>query len=159
MNSQQTIGRSQDVGLFLIRAVLAVVFIYHGGQMLFGLFGGYGIHGTAAWMASVGIPFPTLSTVLSGCVQFLGGIILAFGDGTRLAAIPMAINMLVAILFVHRGRFDVRFDGMEYALTACVVLVALSLIGPGKFTLGHLISRAENVNDEPPFSRHAAAAR
>ena len=38
----RTQQRMTDVGLLLIRAILAVVFIYHGGQKLFGLFGGKG---------------------------------------------------------------------------------------------------------------------
>src|SRR5688572_23284053 len=85
-------NRLADNGLLLIRAVLAMVFIYHGGQKLFGWFGGYGIVGTAGWMASVGIPFPMLSTVLAASVEFFGGIILLLGTGARLAAIPMAFT-------------------------------------------------------------------
>src|SRR3712207_3030635 len=94
--ASQPRSTAADIGLLLIRAVLATVFIYHGGQKHFGLFGGYGIEGTAGWMASIGIPFPTLATVLSGATEFFGGIVLLLGTGTRLAAIPMAFNMLVA---------------------------------------------------------------
>jgi putative oxidoreductase len=135
-----------DTGLFLIRAILAVVFIYHGSQKLFGWFGGYGIEGTAGWMASVGIAFPTLSAILAGATEFVGGIALLVGTGTRLAAIPMAFTMLVAVATTHRG-FNAQTGGMEYPLTLCVILLALVLLGPGSFTVGNLAAKAKRKRD------------
>jgi putative oxidoreductase len=133
--------RFVDVGLLLIRTVLAAVFVFHGSQKLFGWFGGYGIEGTAEWMAKIGIPLPLLSTVVVGCVEFFGGIALLLGMGTRIAAIPMACSMLVAIATVHNSAFDARAGGMEFPLTLAVVLVALSLIGPGRLTVTLLLKR------------------
>jgi putative oxidoreductase len=135
-----------DTGLFLIRAILAVVFIYHGSQMLFGWFGGYGIEGTANWMASIGIPFPTLSALMAGSTEFFGGIVLLLGTGTRLAALPMAFNMLVASATAHSG-FNAQTGGMEYPLTLGVILLALVLLGPGRFTVSKLIARARRRTD------------
>src|SRR5688572_29727290 len=131
-------NRLADTGLFLIRAVLATVFLYHGSQKLFGWFGGYGINGTAGWMASVGIPFPTLSTILAGSTEFFGAIILLAGPGTRLASLGMAFTMAVAIATSHLGAFDARQGGMEYPLTLGAVLVALALLGPGRLTIANL---------------------
>ena len=85
--------RATDTALFLIRMVLAAVFIFHGSQKLFGWFGGYGIAGTAGFMETIGIPFPTLSALLAGVTEFAGGIILLLGTGTRIAAIPMAFTI------------------------------------------------------------------
>jgi putative oxidoreductase len=133
--SEHSQKRLADIGLLLVRAVLAAVFVFHGSQKLFGWFGGYGIEGTAGWMASIGIPLPLVSTVVVGCVEFFGGIALLFGAGTRIAAIPMAVSMLVAIATVHKGAFDNRAGGMEFPLTLAIVLVALSLIGPGHLTV------------------------
>ena len=145
MSNAAAHNRSADVGLFLIRAVLAAIFIYHGGQKLFGLFGGYGIEGTAGWMASIGIPLPKLSAVLAGGSEFFGGIVLLLGTGARIAAIPMAFSMLVAIVTVHRSAFDSRSGGMEFPLALLVVLVAVSMIGPGRLTVGRLLrSGAKN---------------
>ena len=47
--------------------------------------------------------------------------------------------MLVAIVTVHNSAFDSRAGGMEFALTLGVVLVALSLIGPGHLTVARLL--------------------
>lgn len=133
-------NRSSDIGLFLIRAVLAAVFVFHGSQKLFGWFGGYGIDGTAGWMASIGIPLPTLNAVLAGATEFFGGIVLLLGTGTRIAAIPMAFTMLVAVLTVHSGGFNAQTGGMEYPLTLGVVLIALALLGPGGLTVTRLLA-------------------
>ena len=136
--------RATDTALFMIRTVLAAVFVFHGSQELFGWFGGYGIEGTAGFMQTIGIPFPTLSALLAGATEFVGGIILLVGTGTRIAAIPMAFTMLVAIATVHRGGFSAQSGGMEYPLTLGVVLVALALTGPGHFTAAGLFTGLHN---------------
>jgi putative oxidoreductase len=146
--------RMADTGLLLIRAILAVVFIYHGSQKLFGCFGGYGIDGTASWMASVGIPFPTLSALTAGATEFFGGIVLLLGPGARLAAIPMAFTMLVAVATTHNG-FDVRTGGMEYPLTLGVILMALVLLGPGRFTVSNLVPEGVKANARTELGRGA----
>jgi putative oxidoreductase len=156
--TQQTNNRTTatDLGLFLIRSVLAAVFIFRGGQKLFGLFGGYGIIGTAGWMASIGIPFPTVSTVLVGATEFFGGTVLLLGTGTRLAAIPMTFAMLVAILTVHGGAFDAQKGGIEFPLTLAVTLAALALTGPGRLT-ARLIVDAKARRETHGSARPAAA--
>jgi putative oxidoreductase len=138
--STTTQKHATDTALFLIRTVLAAVFLFHGSQKLFGWFGGYGIAGTAGFMETIGIPFPTLSALLAGVTEFVGGVVLLVGTGTRIAAIPMAFTMLVAIATVHRGGFSAQSGGMEYPLTLGVVLFALVLLGPGRFTVSRLFT-------------------
>ena len=41
--------RFRDVALLGLRGVLAAVFVFHGAQKLFGVFGGHGLEGTAGW--------------------------------------------------------------------------------------------------------------
>src|ERR671917_241579 len=93
---------AHDAGLLLVRAGLAGPMLYHGSQKLFGWFGGYGIEGTAGWMASQGIPFPVLSTALAGGAEFFGGLALLLGLLTRPAAVALAFTMLVAA-WTHRA--------------------------------------------------------
>lgn len=137
-------NHAADLGLLLIRVVLAAVFFYHGGQKLFGWFGGPGLEGAAQWMASIGIPFPKLNAVLASTTEVVGAVVLLFGTGTRLAAAPLAFTMAVAIVTAHSGGFDVRTGGMEYALTLGVVLVALVLTGPGELTVGRLLGAVQH---------------
>ena len=140
--------RLNNLGLLTIRVILATVFVYHGGQKLFGLFGGYGIEGTAKWMASAGIPFPTLSVVLAGSAEFFGGLALLTGLAARLATVPMVFTMVVAIATTHLTGFDARTGGMEYPLTLAAVLAGIGLTGPGRFTLVELV-RQIRTSREP----------
>lgn len=133
-------ARLNDVALLLVRSIVAAVFIFHGSQKLFGLFGGHGISGTAAWMGSIGIPLPTFSAVAAGSTEFFGGIALLLGLGVRVAVIPMAFTMVVAIFSVHGGSFDVQKGGMEYPLTLLVVLASFVLTGAGSLTVARLWS-------------------
>ena len=124
---------ASDTGLLLIRAMVGIVFAYHGSQKLFGLFGGGGIAGTAGFFESIGIPLPAVSAVLAGGTEFFGGLALLAGIGSRLAALPLVFTMLVASFTVHGGSFGAQSGGMEYPLTLAVVTAGLALLGPGRF--------------------------
>ena len=131
-----------DLGLLLIRLMLATVFIYHGGGKLFGWFGGPGIVGFTAFLTKLNVSYPQVSAYLSGGTEFIGGIILIVGCGARLAAIPMAFNMAIAVLTVHlHNGFSVIKNGVEYPLTLGVVLLALGLHGPGTVQALRAVSR------------------
>ncbi len=130
-----------DLALLSLRLMAGFVFFFHGGQKLFGLFGGYGIEGTAGWMESIGIPFPLVSTVLAGSAEFLGGIALISGLGVRIAAPILVVTMFVASTKGHTG-FDIQKGGMEHALTMGVIALALGLSGAGRYTLTSLFARA-----------------
>ena len=89
-----------------------------------------------------GIPFPTFSAALSGATDMIGGALLIVGLFTRLAVIPMAVNMVVAILVVvikNVHGFDefVELDEFLYILIFFWLLVA----GPGKVSLDTLVRR------------------
>jgi len=133
-----------DLGLFLIRLVLAAVFIFHGGQKLFGLFEGHGLQATTKFMESLNIPVPMVSAVVVGIVEFFGGIALALGLLTRLFAFMIAIDMTVAILKVHHVAFGLP-AGMEFTLMLGVTALGLALIGPGRASLDHAIFRKRAV--------------
>lgn len=133
--------RLLDAGLLLIRLIIAVVFVYHGSQKLFGWFGGGGPSGTAEFMEGLGLPAPMISGIASGCVEFFGGIAVGLGLFTRIAAVLIALNMAVAILMVHRGAFGSSAGGMEYPLTLGVVAIGLALTGPGRLSLIRLWRR------------------
>jgi putative oxidoreductase len=124
-----------DIGLLLIRLVLAAVFIYHGAGKLFGVFGGNGIRATAAFFDGLGIPMPTAAAWLQGILEFFGGILIGLGVLTRIVCIPLSLSMFVAVFVAHWGKWDVRAGGMEFALTLAVVLLSLAMIGPGRFAL------------------------
>lgn len=124
----------QDLGLLAMRLMLGVVFVFHGAQKLFGVFGGYGIEGTAQFFESIGIPLPTVSVFAAGGAEFFGGLLLAAGVVPRLSALALAGTMFVAAFTAHSG-FSAQAGGMEYPLTLGVVSLGLFLTGPGRLTV------------------------
>ena len=89
-----------------------------------------------------GIPWPMLSASVSGATDLIGGALLILGLGTRLAAIPMIINMLVALAVVVLPTISTvnEFVELDEVLYVCV-LFWLLMAGPGKASLDHLLAR------------------
>ena len=142
MKTERVNSKRIDLALFLLRVVLAVIFIFHGGGKLFGLFGGPGIAGAAGMMAGLGIPFPTASATLVGTVEFLGGIALLAGVAVRYVSIPLLITMITAMVTAHSG-FHFMKGGIEHPLTVAVILSALIFTGAGKYTVKNLLQTSK----------------
>lgn len=123
-----------DLGLFLLRGVLGVVFAFHGAQKLLGWFGGYGIQGTAGFFESIGIPFPVLSTWMAGGTELFGGLFLLAGVLTVPSGLLLAFTMAVASVTAHSG-FAAAGGGFEFTLTLGVAALALALVGPGRYRI------------------------
>ncbi|HTR64385.1 MAG TPA: DoxX family protein [Terriglobales bacterium] len=132
---------SKQCGPTVLRVVVGIVFLMHGQQKLFG----FGIHGTIGFFTHAGIPLPAVSAVVVTFVEFLGGIALILGLGTRWAAALLAIDMLGAIGFVHfkNGFFLMPPKmGYEYALTLLAACIALAMMGPGSAALDRFFGKA-----------------
>lgn len=103
---------------------------------------------TAGFFESLHIPAPRFHAGFVGGVEMVGGLLLFFGLGTRVAAVPLAISMVVAYLTAHLPGPDDEVKGLSDAvgfvidqapfafLVVCLVLLAF---GPGKVSLDHLI--------------------
>ncbi len=141
-NSNQSTTPTQDVALLLIRLIIATIFLYHGSQKLFGTFDGPGLKGWHNVIVSMGMPMPWVSAILSACAEFFGGLIFLIGTGLRIIAVPLAINMMVATWVTHSHGFNALNNGCEYPLCLLVIVVAMFLMGPGRFTPGALFRGA-----------------
>jgi putative oxidoreductase len=129
-------------GITVLRIAVGVIFAAHGSQKLFGLFGGYGLTGTAQWMESIGLAPGLLMALMSGGAEFFGGLALVFGLLVRPAAAVLSITLIVAILSVHihNGLFMAN-NGYEFALALLGGTVAVLLEGAGKLSLDRVIAR------------------
>ena len=127
----------QGWGITVLRVVVGIVFLAHGGQKLFV----WGFGGVAGFLGQVGIPAPMLAAVVVTLVEFLGGLALLLGLFTRWAAIPLAINIAVAILTVHLQAGFFLPNGYEFALTLLAANVALILLGSGEASLDSLLGK------------------
>ena len=77
------------------RLLLALLFIPAG----FSKIGGFA--GTVGYIASAGLPAPTLAAIVAIVVEVLGGVALVVGVGTRLAALALALFTVVAAFGFH----------------------------------------------------------
>jgi putative oxidoreductase len=130
----------RDFGLLLLRLMLAVVFVFHGSQKLFGWFDGYGLQATADAFGSMGFPLPMASAIAAGGAEFFGAILLGLGLFFRPTALIMAFTMFVASSVHLKYGFPAP-KGYEFPLTLAVALLALAFTGAGRASLGRLIWR------------------
>lgn len=122
---------SLDAALVVLRVVLGVVFIAHGGQKAFQ----FGIAGTGAAFTDMGVVLPVLTAAAVAFIEFFGGIALVIGLYTRIAAAGIAVVMLGAILMVHLPAGFFLPDGFEFALVNFAIAVAIAMLGPGAYSL------------------------
>jgi putative oxidoreductase len=128
-----------DVGLLLIRLMLAAVFIYHGWAKA------GNIEGTLGFFTQIGLGNITL-VYLAAYGELIGGILLALGLGVRYAAPVLMIIMAVAIQTVHLTKgFNIMAGGYEYALTLLVVSAAISMLGAGKYSIDANVKKELNI--------------
>jgi putative oxidoreductase len=124
-----------------LRIPLGIIFIAHGGQKLFGMFGGYGLQGTGQWMASIGLEPGVAMAFAAGSAEFFGGLLLLVGLLVRPAAAVLAFTMVVAIFAVHIGNgLFMSNNGYEFGLALLAGSVALLISGAGRLSLDRLVS-------------------
>ena len=129
-------------GLSVIRILVGIIFMAHGAQKLFGLFGGYGLEGTGQWMESIGLAPGYLMALLPGSAEFFGGLALVVGLLARPAALALTVTLIVAIVSVHIGNgLFMSNNGYEFALALLAGTVAVMIEGAGRFSLDRLIAR------------------
>ncbi|HZU15076.1 MAG TPA: DoxX family protein [Candidatus Dormibacteraeota bacterium] len=124
------------VGLLILRVVVGLTLAAHGAQKLFGWFSGPGLKGFAGTLGQLGLRPAPAWAVVAGLAEFLGGLALALGLLTPLAAYAIAGSMLVAIFTVHLAKgFWNHQGGLEFPLTILAAVVAVALAGPGAYSL------------------------
>ena len=130
------------LGLSVIRILVGIIFMAHGAQKLFGLFGGYGLEGTGQWMESIGLAPGYLMALLSGSAEFFGGLAMVIGLLARPAALALTVTLVVAIFSVHIGNgLFMSNNGYEFALALLAGTVAVLIEGAGRFSVDRLVAR------------------
>ena len=116
---------------FILRLVLGIIFIVHGYPKLFKSFGQ-----TVGFFESIGIKPAKFWVLIVGVAEFFGGIALLAGFLTQIAAALIAINMLVATIYVKKIKFKKGLvDGYEFDLILLAAALALLFLGPGAFSI------------------------
>ena len=136
--------------LIPLRLIVGFGFMQHGFAKL-----GRGPDHFAAILQALGTPAPHLMAWVSILTELIGGLAILLGALVPLAAIPMAILLIVAIITVHLrfGFSSVKLlavtasgpqlgpPGYETNLLYLVCLAALVLGGAGPFSIDELMRK------------------
>lgn len=125
-----------------IRLALGAVFIAHGAQKVFGVWGGPGLSAFSAGSAPMGLKPAWLWLGAAALAELVGGVLVFFGLLTRVGAALIAIVMLVAMFGVHWGSFFLAnkpLPGIEYTVVLLGMSVALLIAGGGRASADELL--------------------
>jgi putative oxidoreductase len=148
MKALHTLLKTNDsLSGFIARIALGIVMFPHGAQKALGWFGGYGFNGTMGFFTGQ-LHIPALFAFLAIAAEFAGSIGLITGFLSRMAALGIAVEMMVAIIMVHgaNGFFmnwygNQKGEGFEYHLLTLGLAVGVILAGAGKWSIDSVLSR------------------
>jgi putative oxidoreductase len=130
---------TMSTGLLILRIVIGLLLAAHGAQKLFGWFGGYGIAGTGGWLESIGFKPGKAMAVVTGLAELAGGLALAVGLLTPLAAAVVVGTMTVAAWSHAAAGLWATNGGYELPLIIGTVGAALAFTGAGDFSLDNAL--------------------
>jgi putative oxidoreductase len=140
------LSTGEDKHLFVVRMTLGAIFFAHGAQKTFGWFGGPGYGAMMQWFGQQHIPAPLAWVAIMA--ELLGGLGLMLGVLTRISALGIVVNMVVATLTVglSNGLFmnwfaNQRGEGIEFYLLAIVLGFILIMQGAGPWSFDRSLSR------------------
>ena len=128
------------IGLLLLRLTVGWTLAAHGAQKLFGWFGGPGLDVTGKFFEPLGFYPGRRHALMAGLVETGGGLLLALGLLTPVAAALVFSVMLVAAVSVHLKKgFFIASGGYEYNLVIGLAGLAVAFTGPGALSLDGLL--------------------
>ncbi|MDQ8035566.1 GntR family transcriptional regulator [Bordetella genomosp. 1] len=126
--------KSDDTGKLILRLTLGILILLHGLAKL-----SSGVGGIAGMLSSHGLPGFLAYGAYVG--EILGPLLIILGIYTRLGALIIAVNMVVALLLAHTGQLgslNPQTGGWQLELQGMFLFTAIALIftGAGRFSLG-----------------------
>src|SRR5216683_4620462 len=132
---------------FLQSPFLLAVRLYWGWQLVESGWGKlHHLDKVTEFFTSLNLPMPAQMAVFISCVEFFGGLFLAIGLFSRMTALVLTINMIMAYVTADReALFSIISDPDKFYAAAPYVFLIASLIilifGPGKFCVDYLLRR------------------
>ena len=142
---RQLYDRFFDLVSYLQSPFLLLVRLYWGWQLIESGWGKlHHLDKVTEFFTSLGLPMPAQTAVAISCLEFFGGIFLAIGLLSRLTALAMTINLIMAYITADReALFSIFSDPDKFYAAAPYTFLVASLIilifGPGKFAVDTLL--------------------
>src|SRR5271168_1972029 len=97
------------------------------------------------FFTDLGIPAPVLNAYFVSALEFGGGLLLLLGLGSRLIALPLVIDMIVAYITADReALFSIFSDPDKFTAAAPFTFLVASLVvlifGPGKASVDSFLT-------------------
>ena len=128
-----------EVALLAVRLIVGIIIAAHGWEKLTVI--GPANFGQSL-LAPNGVPLPTFMGYVVTFTEVIGGILLIVGLLSRLAALSLTINLLIATLMVnmHVGLLSSTGGvGAELPLALIAGFLAILSAGPGRLSLDYLL--------------------
>ena len=136
--ASRIVSALQFAAPLLTRALTGITFLYTGHGKLENL------DRTTAFFTDLGIPFPGANAIFISSLEFIGGICLMLGLGTRVFSLLLSSTMIVALLTADKENFIGKFPADLTDVSPVVLLVLLIwmvLYGPGRVSLDWVLAR------------------
>jgi putative oxidoreductase len=130
-----------NIALLVGRLFIGVCFVVHALGKL-GFVGSGNMKGFAAWLKSLGVPYPELQAKVAMSSELIGGTCLALGLFARPACLLLIATMVVAALIGHKGGGYLITNnppGNEYTINLAAISFVFLLTGPGIYSLDAFI--------------------
>lgn len=147
-------GKIQELYAWFVKTVstlqspfLLIVRLYWGWQLSQNGWGKlHNLPHVTEFFTSLGLPAPGATAIFVSSVEFVGGILLAVGLLSRIAALAIVIDMFTAYVIADREAFLSFFSdpGKFYVadpFTFLFVGLLILIFGPGKLSLDTLLER------------------
>ena len=126
------LNKLQPLGLVVLRVVVGLIMAAHGWQKIHG--------GTGHFVQTVhGLGMPAVLAYVAIATEFLGGILLIVGFGTRIAALFICAEMAVAISKVHWHNGLTAEHGYQFPLSLAAAAFLLIFFGAGEMSVDWLV--------------------
>lgn len=135
-----------DVGLLVLRLVFGISMTLHG---LNKMFSSSGLSGTAQWFGSIGMKWPRAQAWVAALSEVIAGALMTAGLLNALSSTVFIALMLVAVITVHAKVGFFIFlpnGGWEYCASIIACATALSLTGPGKYSLDDALNISQTYS-------------
>jgi putative oxidoreductase len=136
------IGTSNGIwqaGTIILRVVAGLIIFRYGLE----IFSQDKMAGYSSWLADLGFPSPRLMATVGKVIELAGGLLMAIGLFTRLAAVPLIITMSV-ICFVMG---EPEFLAADASLLLMLIYLHFLFTGPGKLSLDYILFKPKINTD------------